>query len=92
MHRCSNVKVQLQYPANQTNDYVSSNISNMATCSVPPEKCSRKGIRYYMDINLANGDDKSRFLFRIKNAKRQLASRGSPTLDNREFIGRLLDI
>ena len=45
-----------------------------------------------MDINIANGDDKSRFLSRIKNDKCQLASKGSPTLDNREFIGRLLDI
>ena len=44
-----------------------------------------------MELNFANDDAKLGFLSRMERAKRQLASRGSPPLDNREVISRLLD-
>ena len=44
-----------------------------------------------MELNFANDDAKFGFLPRMERAKRQLASRGLPPLDNREVISRLLD-
>ena len=44
-----------------------------------------------MELNFANDDAKLGFLSRMERAKRQLASRGLPPLDNREVISRLLD-
>ena len=63
----------------------------MATLSGLPKKRSRKGVQYHMELNFANDDAKLGFLSRMERAKRQLASRGSPPLDNREVISRLLD-
>ena len=64
----------------------------MAACSGPPKKRSRKGVRYQIELNFANDDAKLGFLSRMESAKRQLASRGSPPLDNHEVISRLLDL
>ena len=64
----------------------------MAACSGPPKKCSRKGIRYQMELNFANDDAKLGFLSRMESTKRQLASRESLPLDNREVISCLLDL
>ena len=44
-----------------------------------------------MELSFANNDTKLGFLSMMESAKRQLASRGSPPLNNREVVSRLLD-
>ena len=63
----------------------------MATDSEPKKKRARHGFRYQMELYFASEDAKQAFLSRIGDAKRLLATRGSPPLDNRELICSLLD-
>ena len=63
----------------------------MAAITEPLKKRARKGFRYQLEFNFASEDAKQSFLCRMEKARRFLASRGSPPLDNREVICRLLD-
>lgn len=64
----------------------------MATeSSEPRKKRARHGVRYQMELYFASEDAKQAFLSRMGDAKRLLAPRGSPPLDNRELICSLLD-
>ena len=63
----------------------------MATNSEPTNKRARHGFRYQMKLYFASEDAKQAFVSRVGDAKRLLAPRSYPPLDNRELICSLLD-
>ena len=63
----------------------------MATDSEPTKKRARHGFRYQMELYFASKDAKQAFVSRVGDAKRLLAPRGYPPLDNHELIYSLLD-
>ena len=73
------------------NFYSNFNQTKMATDSEPRKKRARQGFRYQMELYFTSEDHKEAFLSRMKDAKRLLAPRGYPPLDNRELICSLLD-
>lgn len=64
----------------------------MATNAEPKKKRARHGVRYQMEFYFAGEDAKQAFVSRVGDAKRLLAPRGSPPLDNCELMRSLLDM
>ena len=52
----------------------------------------RHGVRYQMELNFSSEADKKNFLRQLELVKLVMSSKESRPLDNREFLGLLLDM